>query len=141
MKECSSNGVSVPSPGEVPETGEALLNAFKRLDNDLSLEAQVGVLARLLVASLATGFLLWGPGLVAHRCASLQVGDPNAYLHYWVLRVAFSGATACVAHIDGSDLYVSSSSVQSYFMGTWFKCYDNFDNKANNSRVMMRQAE
>ncbi len=34
-----------------------------------------------------------------------QVGDPNAFLHYWVLRVAFSGATACVAHIDGSDLY------------------------------------
>lgn len=30
------------SPGEVPDTREALLNAFKRLDNDLSLEAQVG---------------------------------------------------------------------------------------------------
>lgn len=37
---------------------------------------------------------------------SMQVGDSNAYLHYWVLRVAFSGATACVAHVDGSDLYV-----------------------------------
>lgn len=36
----------------------------------------------------------------------MQVGDSNAYLHYWVLRVAFSGATACVAHVDGSDLYV-----------------------------------
>lgn len=35
---------------------------------------------------------------------SMQVGDPNAFLHYWVLRVAFSGATACVAHIDGSDM-------------------------------------
>lgn len=35
----------------------------------------------------------------------MQVGDPNAFLHYWVLRVAFSGATACVAHVDGSDLY------------------------------------
>lgn len=31
----------VCSPGEVPDTREALLNAFKRLDNDLSLEAQV----------------------------------------------------------------------------------------------------
>lgn len=30
------------SPGEVPDTREALLNAFKRLDNDISLEAQVG---------------------------------------------------------------------------------------------------
>ena len=52
----------LPSPGEVPETGEALLNAFKRLDNDLSLEAQVGVLAGLLVASLPSGFFLWRPG-------------------------------------------------------------------------------
>lgn len=31
------------SPGEVPDTREALLNAFKRLDNDLSLEAQVAI--------------------------------------------------------------------------------------------------
>ena len=109
MKECSPHCVPSSSPGEVPETGEALLNAFKRLDNDLSLEAQVGLLARPLVASLSSGFFLCGPGLEAHCCASLQVGDPNAFLHYWVLRVAFSGATACVAHIDGSDLYVSSS--------------------------------
>lgn len=36
---------------------------------------------------------------------TVQVGDPNAFLHYWVLRVAFSGATACVAHVDGQDLY------------------------------------
>lgn len=41
----------------------------------------------------------------ASQCLSApQVGDPNAFLNYWVLRVAFSGATACVAHIDGSDL-------------------------------------
>lgn len=65
--------IDLTSPGEVPDTREALLNAFKRLDSDISLEA--------------------------------QVGDPNAFLHYWVLRVAFSGATACVAHIDGQDLY------------------------------------
>ena len=115
MQECSPHCTPLPSPGEVPEIGEALLNAFKRLDNDLSLEAQVGLLAGLLVASLSSGFFLWCPGLEAHCCASLQVGDPNAFLHYWVLRVAFSGATACVAHIDGSDLYVSSASVQSHF--------------------------
>lgn len=33
--------LSLFSPGEVPDTREALLNAFKRLDNDISLEAQV----------------------------------------------------------------------------------------------------
>lgn len=33
------------SPGEVPDTREALLSAFKRLDNDISLEAQVGTAA------------------------------------------------------------------------------------------------
>ncbi|XP_042280823.1 pyruvate dehydrogenase phosphatase catalytic subunit 1 isoform X2 [Thunnus albacares] len=69
--------IDLTSPGEVPDTREALMNAFKRLDNDISLEA--------------------------------QVGDPNAFLHYWVLRVAFSGATACVAHIDGQDLFIANS--------------------------------
>ncbi|XP_069393625.1 pyruvate dehydrogenase phosphatase catalytic subunit 1 isoform X1 [Paralichthys olivaceus] len=69
--------IDLTSPGEIPDTREALLNAFKRLDNDISLEA--------------------------------QVGDPNAFLHYWVLRVAFSGATACVAHIDGSDLFIANA--------------------------------
>uniref|UniRef100_A0A671MER8 [Pyruvate dehydrogenase [acetyl-transferring]]-phosphatase 1, mitochondrial n=1 Tax=Sinocyclocheilus anshuiensis TaxID=1608454 RepID=A0A671MER8_9TELE len=64
-------------PGEQPDVAEALLSAFKRLDNDISLEA--------------------------------QVGDPNAFLHYWVLRVAFSGATACVAHIDGNELHVANT--------------------------------
>uniref|UniRef100_A0A4W5R451 Pyruvate dehydrogenase phosphatase catalytic subunit 1 n=1 Tax=Hucho hucho TaxID=62062 RepID=A0A4W5R451_9TELE len=66
--------IDLSSPGESLGPREALLSAFKRLDSDLSLEA--------------------------------QVGDANSFLHYWVLRVAFSGATACVAHIDGSDLYV-----------------------------------
>ncbi|XP_004541427.1 pyruvate dehydrogenase phosphatase catalytic subunit 1 [Maylandia zebra] len=69
--------IDLTSPGDVPDTREALLNAFKRLDNDISLEA--------------------------------QVGDPNAFLHYWVLRVAFSGATACVAHIDGPDLFIANA--------------------------------
>ncbi|KAG5271852.1 hypothetical protein AALO_G00184840 [Alosa alosa] len=65
------------TPGDRPTVGEALVSAFKRLDNDISLEA--------------------------------QVGDPNAFLHYWVLRVAFSGATACVAHIDGNDLHIANA--------------------------------
>ncbi|KAK7881077.1 hypothetical protein WMY93_032327 [Mugilogobius chulae] len=69
--------IDLTNPGEVPDTREALLSAFKRLDNDISLEA--------------------------------QVGDSNAFLHYWVLRVAFSGATACVAHIDGPDLFIANS--------------------------------
>ena len=37
------------SPGDVPDTHEALLNAFKRLDNDISLEAQVETLSCLKV--------------------------------------------------------------------------------------------
>lgn len=64
-------------PGEQPDVAEALVTAFKRLDNDISLEA--------------------------------QVGDPNAFLHYWVLRVVFSGATACVAHIDGNELHIANT--------------------------------
>ncbi|XP_041104729.1 pyruvate dehydrogenase phosphatase catalytic subunit 1 [Polyodon spathula] len=63
--------------GEHPDIQEAFINAFKRLDNDISLEA--------------------------------QVGDPNSFLNYWVLRVAFSGATACVAHIDGVDIQVANT--------------------------------
>lgn len=43
--------LSVCSPGEVPDTREALLNAFKRLDNDLSLEAQVRMTLKRLRAS------------------------------------------------------------------------------------------
>lgn len=41
-----------PSPGEVPDTREALLNAFKRLDNDISLEAQVRAFLSRLVCLL-----------------------------------------------------------------------------------------
>ncbi|KAG5836336.1 hypothetical protein ANANG_G00253490 [Anguilla anguilla] len=54
----------------------ALVNAFKRLDNDISLEAQV------------------------------DFGDP--YSHFTPLRVALSGCTACVVHVDGSDLHVAN---------------------------------
>ncbi|XP_006001463.1 pyruvate dehydrogenase [acetyl-transferring]-phosphatase 1, mitochondrial [Latimeria chalumnae] len=63
--------------GESPIVKEALIHAFKRLDNDISLEA--------------------------------QVGDPNSFLNYWVLQVAFSGATACVAHIDGINLHIANT--------------------------------
>ncbi|RXM27026.1 [Pyruvate dehydrogenase [acetyl-transferring]]-phosphatase 1, mitochondrial [Acipenser ruthenus] len=63
--------------GVQPDTQEVLINAFKRLDNDISLEA--------------------------------QVGDPNYFLNYWVLQVAFSGSTACVAHIDGADIQVANT--------------------------------
>lgn len=69
--------LDLSSPGELPDIKEALINSFKRLDNDISLEA--------------------------------QVGDPNAFLNYWVLRVAFSGATACVAHVDGNDLHIANT--------------------------------
>uniref|UniRef100_A0A8C7QC46 [Pyruvate dehydrogenase [acetyl-transferring]]-phosphatase 1, mitochondrial n=1 Tax=Oncorhynchus mykiss TaxID=8022 RepID=A0A8C7QC46_ONCMY len=64
--------IDLSSPGESLGPREALLSAFKRLDSDLSLEAQFPALGR------------------------------NVYL-------AFSGATACVAHIDGSDLYVANT--------------------------------
>ncbi|XP_050978984.1 pyruvate dehydrogenase [acetyl-transferring]-phosphatase 1, mitochondrial [Labeo rohita] len=54
----------------------ALRNAFKRLDNDISLEAQV------------------------------DYGVPFA--HFTPLRVAQSGCTACVAHVDREDLHVAN---------------------------------
>ncbi|MBN3288844.1 PDP1 phosphatase, partial [Polyodon spathula] len=59
------------------DTQEAFINAFKRLDNDISLEA--------------------------------QVGNPNYFLNYLMLRVAFSGATACIAHINGADIQVANT--------------------------------
>lgn len=45
------------SPGEVPDTREALLSAFKRLDNDISLEAQVGPSAHSMEHSVDAVFL------------------------------------------------------------------------------------
>lgn len=41
--------IDLTSPGETPDTHEALLNAFKRLDNDISLEAQVRTVCLLFV--------------------------------------------------------------------------------------------
>ncbi|KAL2091340.1 hypothetical protein ACEWY4_013603 [Coilia grayii] len=54
----------------------ALTNAFKRLDSDISLEAQV------------------------------HFGDP--FSHFTPLRVALSGCTACVAHMDGDNIHLAN---------------------------------
>ncbi|XP_006028183.1 pyruvate dehydrogenase [acetyl-transferring]-phosphatase 2, mitochondrial isoform X2 [Alligator sinensis] len=63
------------------ETGfsveEALINAFKRLDSDITLEVQ----------------------------APLE----NEVMRNIALQVAFSGATACVSHIDGVHLHVANA--------------------------------
>ncbi|KAJ8259572.1 hypothetical protein GJAV_G00170980, partial [Gymnothorax javanicus] len=59
---------------DVKDVRVALVNAFKRLDSDISLEAQV------------------------------EFGDP--FSHFTPLRVALSGCTACVVHVDGPDLHV-----------------------------------
>ncbi|XP_067396195.1 pyruvate dehydrogenase [acetyl-transferring]-phosphatase 2, mitochondrial isoform X2 [Emydura macquarii macquarii] len=56
---------------------EALIYAFKRLDSDISLEAQ----------------------------APLE----NEVMRNNALQVAFSGATACVAHIDSVHLYIANA--------------------------------
>ncbi|XP_028667825.2 pyruvate dehydrogenase [acetyl-transferring]-phosphatase 1, mitochondrial [Erpetoichthys calabaricus] len=54
----------------------ALIHAFKRLDHDISVEAQV------------------------------DFNDP--FSHHTPLRVAISGSTACIAHVDGVDLHVAN---------------------------------
>ncbi|XP_028853936.1 pyruvate dehydrogenase [acetyl-transferring]-phosphatase 1, mitochondrial [Denticeps clupeoides] len=59
--------------GDIPN---ALASAFKRLDNDISLEAQV------------------------------DFGDQ--FSHSTPLRVALSGCTACVVHIDGDNIHVAN---------------------------------
>ncbi|KAI4582127.1 pyruvate dehyrogenase phosphatase catalytic subunit 1 isoform X1 [Ovis aries] len=91
---------------------EALINAFKRLDNDISLEA--------------------------------QVGDPNSFLNYLVLRVAFSGATACVAHVDGVDLHVANTGDSRAMLGvqeedgSWSAVTLSNDHNAQNEREVER---
>ncbi|XP_026237069.1 pyruvate dehyrogenase phosphatase catalytic subunit 1 isoform X1 [Urocitellus parryii] len=91
---------------------EALINAFKRLDNDISLEA--------------------------------QVGDPNSFLNYLVLRVAFSGATACVAHVDGVDLHVANTGDSRAMLGvqeedgSWSAVTLSNDHNAQNERELER---
>lgn len=98
--------------GETTDVREALINAFKRLDNDISLEA--------------------------------QVGDPNSFLNYLVLQVAFSGATACVAHVDGIDLHVANTGDSRAMLGvqeedgSWSAVNLSFDHNAQNEREVER---
>ncbi|XP_069076572.1 pyruvate dehyrogenase phosphatase catalytic subunit 1 isoform X1 [Pleurodeles waltl] len=98
--------------GETTDVKEALINAFKRLDSDLSLEA--------------------------------QVGDPNSFLNYWVLRVAFSGATACVAHVDGVDLHVANTGDSRALLGvqeedgSWSAVTLSNDHNAQNESELKR---
>ncbi|OXB79904.1 UNVERIFIED_CONTAM: hypothetical protein H355_000934 [Colinus virginianus] len=98
--------------GETTDVKEALINAFKRLDNDISLEA--------------------------------QVGDPNSFLNYLVLRVAFSGATACVAHVDGVDLHVANTGDSRAMLGvqeedgSWSAVNLSYDHNAQNEREVER---
>ncbi|XP_072007535.1 pyruvate dehyrogenase phosphatase catalytic subunit 1 isoform X1 [Engystomops pustulosus] len=98
--------------GETTDVKEALINSFKRLDNDLSLEA--------------------------------QVGDPNSFLNYWVLRVAFSGATACVAHVDGVDLHVANTGDSRALLGvqeedgSWSAVTMSHDHNAQNESEIQR---
>ncbi|XP_038664964.1 pyruvate dehyrogenase phosphatase catalytic subunit 1 [Scyliorhinus canicula] len=97
---------------ETPDTIEALTNSFKRLDNDISLEA--------------------------------QVGNSNSFLHYWQLRVAFSGATACIAHIDGVDLHIANTGDSRAVLGvqaedgTWSALTLSNDHNAQNESEVER---
>ncbi|XP_027514905.1 pyruvate dehyrogenase phosphatase catalytic subunit 1 isoform X1 [Chiroxiphia lanceolata] len=98
--------------GETTDVREALINAFKRLDNDISLEA--------------------------------QVGDPNSFLNYLVLRVAFSGATACVAHVDGVDLHIANTGDSRAMLGvqeedgSWSAVNLSYDHNAQNEHEVER---
>jgi len=69
--------IALQVPGEQHDIGEALASAFRHLDSDLQLEA--------------------------------QVGSGNQFLDSIALRVAFSGSTACVAHVRGCTLTVANA--------------------------------
>ncbi|XP_030634180.1 pyruvate dehydrogenase [acetyl-transferring]-phosphatase 1, mitochondrial [Chanos chanos] len=90
----------------------ALINAFKRLDNDISLEAQV------------------------------EFGDP--FSHLASLKVALSGCTACVAHVDGDDLHVANLGDSRAVMGiqeddgTWSALTITNDHNAQNPDEVQR---
>ncbi|XP_059834590.1 pyruvate dehydrogenase [acetyl-transferring]-phosphatase 1, mitochondrial-like isoform X1 [Hypanus sabinus] len=97
---------------ETPDTVEALINSFKRLDNDISLEA--------------------------------QVRSDNSHVNYWQLQVAFSGATACVAHIDGVDLHIANTGDSRAVLGvqeedgTWSAVTLSNDHNAQNKSEVER---
>ncbi|XP_067286997.1 pyruvate dehydrogenase [acetyl-transferring]-phosphatase 1, mitochondrial isoform X2 [Pseudorasbora parva] len=90
----------------------ALRSAFKRLDNDISLEAQV------------------------------DCGVPFA--HFTPLRVALSGCTACVAHMDREDLHVANLGDSRAVLGVqgedgrWSALTITNDHNAHNSDEMQR---
>ncbi|XP_067856342.1 pyruvate dehydrogenase [acetyl-transferring]-phosphatase 1, mitochondrial [Heptranchias perlo] len=98
--------------GKQLDTSTAFKYAFKRLDSDISLEAQIGA------------------------------GNP--FINYTALRVALSGATACVAHIDGTDLHVANVGdsravlgVQAHD-GTWSAVTLSADHNAQNPAEVTR---
>ncbi|KAM6979614.1 pyruvate dehydrogenase [acetyl-transferring]-phosphatase 1, mitochondrial [Aplochiton taeniatus] len=69
------------------KVSSALANAFRRLDNDISVEAQVDL-------SISSTRRVHNPG------EALSLSSP--------LRVALSGCTACVAHVSGGELHVAN---------------------------------
>ncbi|XP_067904728.1 pyruvate dehydrogenase [acetyl-transferring]-phosphatase 1, mitochondrial-like [Heterodontus francisci] len=90
----------------------ALQHAFKRLDNDISQEAQFG-----------TG---------------------NPFTNYTALRVALSGSTACIAHINGTDLHVANVGDSRAVLGvqnlngTWSAVTLSADHNAQNPDEVQR---
>ncbi|XP_075796172.1 pyruvate dehydrogenase [acetyl-transferring]-phosphatase 2, mitochondrial [Pelodiscus sinensis] len=91
---------------------EALIHAFKRLDSDISLEAQ----------------------------ASLE----NEMIRNTALQVAFSGATACVAHIDSVHLHIANTGDCRAILGvqeedgTWSSLSLTRDHNASNEAEIRR---
>lgn len=93
------------------DTQAALRNAFKRLDNDISLEAQV------------------------------DFGVPLA--HFTPLRVALSGCTACVVHVEQDNLYIANLSDSRAVLGVqedgrWSAFTITNDHNAQNPDKMQR---
>ncbi|XP_062316150.1 pyruvate dehydrogenase [acetyl-transferring]-phosphatase 1, mitochondrial [Osmerus eperlanus] len=94
---------------------KALVKAFRRLDNDISLEAQVD-----------------------HR----EGGDPFSL--FTPLRVALSGCTACVAHLDGPLLHVANLGDSRAVLGvqeddgSWNALTITNDHNANNPDELQR---
>ncbi|XP_063071640.1 pyruvate dehydrogenase [acetyl-transferring]-phosphatase 1, mitochondrial [Engraulis encrasicolus] len=105
---------------DVEEEGiqAALTNAFKRLDSDISLEAQV------------------------HSGSGGDSGD--AHSHFTPLRVAMSGCTACVAHVDGEDIRLANLGDSRAVMGvqeadgSWSPLTLTNDHNAQNPDEMQR---
>uniref|UniRef100_UPI0035902386 pyruvate dehydrogenase [acetyl-transferring]-phosphatase 1, mitochondrial-like isoform X1 n=1 Tax=Myxine glutinosa TaxID=7769 RepID=UPI0035902386 len=102
--------------GEGLPPHEALVTAFKRLDLDISLEAQVH---------------------------SETAGQSRL-----ARRVAFSGCTACMAYVDGTDLYIANTGDSRAVLGmrtangTWLAQSLTNDHSAQNERELVRlQAE